>query len=231
MEYIKKFDKTTESIFFKYLKHPVFVQGIINLLLLLYATKVAPELPPKVLQWLNNEYIKLLIFVIILVVSNVSPSVALMIAISFMVTLNYLNKKPLWEFLENVENTQVVAQTKEEAVKQTVDQLQAQAVQTPIVQTVSQQQPTIVVQPSIVQTPDGKQSVVNPSVVIAPAVVSSESGQKVVVTPDVTVVKKEDDKKEKNIYETESGCFPSRKYDISKVVGNNKDHKFSKFVS
>lgn len=80
-----------------------FIKGLVQLLLALYAVRLAPELPASVLELFLNPYVKLIVFSLILWTAQFSPSTAIMISLAFMVTVNYATNKPLWEFLTNEE--------------------------------------------------------------------------------------------------------------------------------
>jgi len=192
-QFVKQYDDLVNQIFNTYVKKPTLIRGILHLLLILYATRLAPSLPKPVLILFENSYFKLFIFSLILWTAQFSPSTSLLIALGFMVSINYANQKPLWEFLENVEvekkdiTAAPMAPSKEVAFQAAAAIVQQQDQQTPIVQGVAQKQDTIVIQPTVVQTPQGA-AVFNPSVVVAPAVVATPSGQKVIIQPEVNVV-------------------------------------------
>lgn len=181
--YVKNFDDTLNGVLNKYARKPTLVRGVIHLLLMLYVVRLAPTLPQPVMNLFDNAYFKLFIFSMVLWTAQFSPSTSLLIALAFMITVNYANKKPLWEFLENVD----VAPSKNDALNATATAVDQQVNSTMVVSSVEQNKDTIVVQPSIVNTPNGP-TVVNPTVVVAPAVVATTSGEKVVIQPDVTVV-------------------------------------------
>ena len=103
MEYIRLFDESLNSSLNEYIRKPTLIKGVVHLLLVLYAVRLAPELPKEVLELFKNQYFKLFIFSLILWTASFSPSTSILIAIAFMVTVNYATKKPLWEFLDNVE--------------------------------------------------------------------------------------------------------------------------------
>jgi hypothetical protein len=100
MEYIKNFDSTLEQRMSP-LKKTFYLKGILHLLIVLYAAKLAPELPNEVLFLFENQYFKLFVFSLILWTAQFSPSTAILISVAFMISMNAVNKKTLWEFLEN----------------------------------------------------------------------------------------------------------------------------------
>ena len=100
MEIIKKLDNGVNSILSTLMKEPTLIRGSIHLLLMLYAARIAPKLPYAVLVLFENQYFKLFIFSLILWTAQFSPSTSILIAIAFMVSINYVNQKPLWEFMD-----------------------------------------------------------------------------------------------------------------------------------
>ena len=111
MEYVKTFDTTITSTLNQYMKKPTIIRGVIHLLLILYAARIAPSLPKPVLELFENQYFKLFVFSLILWTAQFSPSTSILIALAFMITVNYSTKKPLWEFLENTSETAPPAET------------------------------------------------------------------------------------------------------------------------
>ncbi len=101
MEYIKNFDSTLEQRMSPF-KKTFYLKGILHLILVLYAGLLAPKLPREVLFLFENQYFKLFIFSLILWTAQFSPSTAILLSLAFMISMNAANKKPLWEFLENV---------------------------------------------------------------------------------------------------------------------------------
>ena len=101
MEYIKNFDSTLEQRMSPF-KKTFYLKGVLNLLIVLYDGLLAPQLPRQVLLLFENQYFKLFVFSIILWTAQFSPSTSILLSVAFMVSMNAVNKKPLWEFLENV---------------------------------------------------------------------------------------------------------------------------------
>lgn len=108
MDVVKNIDKNIESVLGQYVKKPTLIRGIVHLVLMLYAARIAPTLPAPVLKLFENQYFKLFVFSLILWTAQFSPSTSLLISIAFMITVNYSHQRPLWEFLENVEENQKV---------------------------------------------------------------------------------------------------------------------------
>lgn len=102
MSYFAKVDNMIEPFLENYIRKPVFIKGILHLVLALYVVRLAPQLPLPVLRLFENAYFKLFIFSLVLWSAQFSPSTALLISLAFLVTMNYVNTGKVWEFLENV---------------------------------------------------------------------------------------------------------------------------------
>lgn len=170
-----------------FMTKPTIIKGVVHLFLILYAARLAPVPPKQVLVLIENVYFKLACFSLILWSAQFSPSTSILIALAFMVTINYSTTGKVWEMMENIAETQPVAPSKEVAISSVSQTMQDQVMNTPVVGSVSQNPNTIVITPSIVNTPNGP-TVVNPTIVVAPATVSSPSGEKITVTPQVTTM-------------------------------------------
>lgn len=242
MDYIQQFDKTVNKALEATLRKPSIVKGVIHLLILLYASRVAPTLAPQITELFTNSYFRLFVFSLILWTAQISPVTSVLIALAFMVSVNYANQKPLLEFLEN---EAVMAMDKSTAIDTTIASVQQQVTESPVVDFVAQEQNTMVIQPTIVSTPEGTR-VVTPSVVVAPIVVATPSGEQVVIKPDVTLVETpqsvapaapeqaqappEPAPVVPTVEEMpESGCYPIRKYDMSKVEASSYGPQYLEF--
>lgn len=178
---------TVDNNIGSFMTKPTIIRGVVHLFLILYAARLAPVPPKQVLVLIENVYFKLACMSLILWSAQFSPSTSILIALAFMVTINYTTTGRVWEMMENIAQTQPVAPSKEVAISAVSQTMQAQVANTPVVGSVSQNPNTIVITPSIVNTPSGP-AVVNPTIVVAPATVSSPSGEKVTVTPQVTTM-------------------------------------------
>jgi hypothetical protein len=105
---IQTFDSSINSILQNYVRKPTLIRGIVHLLLMLYVVKLAPQPPKPVLRLFENIYFKLFIFSLVLWTAQFSPSTSLLIALAFLVTMNYVNTGKVWEYLENVKADTVV---------------------------------------------------------------------------------------------------------------------------
>jgi len=235
MEYVQTVDNRINAYLGQYMKKPTILKAIVQLFLILYAARLAPQLPAPVMGLFENQYFKLFIFAMILWTAQISPSTSLLIAIAFLVTINYVNNKPLWEFMDNVDAP--IAPSKDIAVDASVSVLKNQEETTPVIGEILQSNETIVVQPSVVQSENGN-VVVNPTVVVAPAVVTTANGEKVIVKPEVTMIEPQSSPLEGAPLEVTpapsqpesspvvEGCFPVRQYDMTKVSAFDKDDYF-----
>ena len=219
--YVREFDAKINDVLKKVMKKGTLIQGVVHLFLMLYAVKLAPELPKPVLKLFENAYFKLLIFSLILWTAQFNPSTSVLIAVGFMVTLNAANQKPLWEFIENT-NGLPIAPNEASAIQQSAANISAQVSNSPIIAGVSQNTETTVITPNIVNTSQGP-VVVNPSVVIAPAVVAAPTGEKIIVEPKVASIQSAPQPQQPQ----ESGCYPVRKYDLANLQPYDNNDTFA----
>jgi hypothetical protein len=183
---------TKVSDILKFIEKPTFVKGLVYLSLMLYAARIAPVPPKAVLALFENVYFKLFVFSLILWTAQISPSTSILIALAFMVTINYTTTGKIWEMMDNVPGSGSItptptAPTQAIAMQAASTVMADQTNKSTVVTNVAQNPNTMVITPTIVQTPQGP-TVVNPSVVVSSAVVSTPSGQQVVVTPSVTSI-------------------------------------------
>jgi hypothetical protein len=100
MNYI---DNLVEKYANKYFRKQSLVYGAVFLFLMLYSAHIAPKLPASVVQVFDNSFFKLFVFVLILQVAQVSPSMSILIAVAFLMTTNVMNNKKFYEFLDDIE--------------------------------------------------------------------------------------------------------------------------------
>jgi hypothetical protein len=150
-----------------------WAQALLYLVIILYATKFAPSLPQQVVNLVDNQFFKIFVFFMVIWSAKHSPTTALVIAVAFLMTLNYINNVKMFEKLETdlkneVLNTEIGPMT---------DVPQSAAGEVVL--------PPVVVEPKIVQTQDGSSMVMTPQVVIASKEFTTPSGEVVVITPEV----------------------------------------------
>lgn len=219
MDQLKYIDNTISNALSSVLEKPTLIRGVIHLLLILYSARLAPQLPDQVLELFKNSYFKMFIFSLILWTSQFSPSISILIAVSFMITMNFINNKPLLEFMDNVD----MAPTKDLAISSAMASTQP-VMANHVVDLIGQHDSTQIVQPKIVQTSDGK-AVMNPSVVIAPLVVTSSSGQSMTITPSVTILAPKNNSAASPVASpvSQDNCYMSPQYDMEKVMSYSPD--------
>jgi hypothetical protein len=131
---VKTFDTTVSSTFER-IEQPTIVRALVTFFLMLYAARIAPAPPQVILDLFGNFYFKLFIFTLILWTAQLSPSTAILIALCFLITVNYSNSGKLFESLEN---TPVTPQESVKAVVALADAAaQSVAVDTAVVQKVA----------------------------------------------------------------------------------------------
>lgn len=69
-----------------------YVSATVSIFLILYASLAAPKLPPFIASLFENTLFKVLIFFLILAVRSYNPTVALLVAIGFLISLQTLSK-------------------------------------------------------------------------------------------------------------------------------------------
>jgi hypothetical protein len=130
--YVNTFDNQLSNLLNQYVKKPTIIRGVVHLLLILYVARLAPTLPNEVLVLFENQYFKLFIFALVLWTAQFSPSTSILIALAFMVTVNYSTNKALWEFLENVEEPAAEAPVMEAPVME-APVMEAPVMEAPVV--------------------------------------------------------------------------------------------------
>ena len=91
---VRQFDDKARGVL-SYVDNNEYVTAAITLFLIVYASYAAPKLPPYILKLFDNTLFKLLIFFFIVYTFKKNPTVALVTAIAFLVTIIALNKLKL----------------------------------------------------------------------------------------------------------------------------------------
>ena len=60
------------------------------MVLILYASLVAPKLPPFMVELLRNNFVRIIILFLIVWTGSKDPSLALLISICFVISMNYI---------------------------------------------------------------------------------------------------------------------------------------------
>ena len=102
MNVVQNIDAGLNSILNDYVRKPTLIRAVVHLMLILYAARLAPTPPKIVLQLFDNVYFKLCIFSLVLWTAQFSPSTSILIALAFMVTVNYTTTGKLWEMMDNI---------------------------------------------------------------------------------------------------------------------------------
>jgi hypothetical protein len=109
MERFNKFSTTFDDRTGKLLKHDYLI-AFISIFLILYAGLVAPKLPAYILKWFDYKVVQLIFFFLIAFVCQKKPTVAVLAAVGFMVTLMALDKmKNHFELMTAMEEQNFVA--------------------------------------------------------------------------------------------------------------------------
>lgn len=101
-----------------------YVLAIFNLLVLLYASKIAPQLPNSALKILDHFFVKMTIMFFILVTVQISPLTAIVITLAFLITMNYVNHGKLVEFLDNVQSEMATQQVALQQATNVMDKIE-----------------------------------------------------------------------------------------------------------
>ena len=91
---IKNIAKTINSLLApleKMLENKMIL-AIVNIMIILYAGMIAPQLPNFIANLLKNRMIQISILALIAMVGKNSPSTSLLIAIAFVISMMSLNK-------------------------------------------------------------------------------------------------------------------------------------------
>jgi hypothetical protein len=76
---------------FEYLKNP-YVVGVVAILAIVYGGLMAPQLPPTVAAWFGNPIFKVLFIFLILAVRNYNPTVAILLTLGLIISMQTLNR-------------------------------------------------------------------------------------------------------------------------------------------
>lgn len=68
------------------------VSTALTVFLVLYAVMAAPNLPPFLARWFDNPIFRVLVLFLVLLLANYDPTVALLTAIGFVISLQTLNR-------------------------------------------------------------------------------------------------------------------------------------------
>ena len=176
-------------------------KAVVHLFLILYASRMAPSLPEPVLALFENPFFKLAVYAAILYTASINPTTALLLAIAFMVSMNAINQKKLFEFMENTEEqAPVVEETLPPAATETPTTA-APFVEAPVTEAPVTEAPAMEAPAAEAPVPAPTEQAETP----APFILVTPAPETPAPTPAATQAP------------SEEICFPIRKYDISKV--------------
>ena len=79
-----------------------YVIAALTILITMYAASIRPELPPFIKQLFNNPLFRIVILFLVVVRANKNPTLALMIAIGFTLTVNFITEQEMTESFRDV---------------------------------------------------------------------------------------------------------------------------------
>jgi predicted neutral ceramidase superfamily lipid hydrolase len=82
-----------------------YVKAILITLMMLYVATIRPELPSYIKNLFNNPIFRIVVLFIVVMKGNKDPFFSLMIAISFVVTLNLLSVQQAKETFKQIKNS------------------------------------------------------------------------------------------------------------------------------
>ena len=94
MEEIEKFIQPIEEILNRGLDN-IYINTSIKVFLGLYAAFAAPKLPASIVNIMDNTLIRILIAFVIVLIATKDPSIALIVSVAFVITLQTANKHRL----------------------------------------------------------------------------------------------------------------------------------------
>lgn len=81
-----------------------YVASVVTLFLVLYAGLAAPALPASVAALFDHWWFKVLILFVVLIVRNYNPTVAILVAVGFMVSMQTLSKYHIFSMASEFSN-------------------------------------------------------------------------------------------------------------------------------
>ena len=79
-----------------------YVNGILTLFIVLYASMIGPELPTVVKNLFSNTIFKMFILFLVIIMGSTDPKLAIIIAIAFVLTMDFLYIHDTKEAFSNV---------------------------------------------------------------------------------------------------------------------------------
>jgi predicted neutral ceramidase superfamily lipid hydrolase len=85
-----------------------YVKGILSTFMLLYIVTIRPELPSYIKNLFNNPIFRIVVLFIIVMKANKDPTFSLIIAVAFVITLNFLSIQQAEEAFKVVRNSKKI---------------------------------------------------------------------------------------------------------------------------
>jgi ABC-type nitrate/sulfonate/bicarbonate transport system permease component len=85
-----------------------YVKGILSTFMLLYIATVRPDLPSYVKNLFNNPIFRIVVLFIIVTRANKDPTFSLIVAVTFVITLNFLSVQQAEEAFQVVRNSKKI---------------------------------------------------------------------------------------------------------------------------
>ena len=85
-----------------------YVSTSISVILVLYAALLGPNLPPVIQKLFTNTIFRIIVLFMVILTANKEPKVAIMIAIAFILTLDYIYVLQAKETFVNDMNTEMI---------------------------------------------------------------------------------------------------------------------------
>jgi hypothetical protein len=100
------FNSSSSSIFNKTILKNKYVRAILYIILIFYASVIAPRLPDWLIPYLQNSIVKILIFLIICLLATEDPIAAFIAAIGAIITYLFIAENKLKNNINNIFNTE-----------------------------------------------------------------------------------------------------------------------------
>jgi len=100
MDILNSFIDTTEQHLNIFMDN-MYLSAVIKVLLIMYGSVVAPQLPNYILQWLDNVLVKIFVVMLIVYISKKDLGIGLLVTVCFVITLQLINKNKLFS-LNNI---------------------------------------------------------------------------------------------------------------------------------
>lgn len=89
-----------------------YLMAIVKLSLVLYAASVAPNLPVRAKQALNNTFVKIAFIFLMLYISQMDFQLSLILAIGYVISINLLSGRSALESFADFKKSEIVISTK-----------------------------------------------------------------------------------------------------------------------